>query len=207
MKKCVTLIYFFASISFAWPGANQKILECLGKEEKRFHLKKERGPIYDLNQRLISELVQIPDIDLRPEDLVKICSSKQFSESWKLLLLTIKKGKDLFIIPENVSVIQKNMILSLVEEYLEESREILLRFISQIQTLSPTPTCLKKEIPEIDELFTELKYLQTEVETQKLFKGKDEKIFNRLKNYPLAFERCRARMKKKAKSGSIAPDK
>lgn len=171
------------------------------------HLKKETGPVYELNQRLISEMVQIPRIEIRTEDYLAICTGKKFSESWKLLEFSIKKGKELFVLPASITGMQRNMAEGMVEDYVEATREILLNFINQIQMQSPTPTCLKEEIPELDKFFTEIKYLQEDVDLKQVFEGQDQKIFEKLKNYPLAFEKCRAALKKKAKSKSTARPK
>jgi hypothetical protein len=171
-------------------------------EEKRFHVNKDTGPVYDLNQKLIAELIQIPKIELSNEDYQAICSGRKFSESWKLLELTIRKGKSLFIIPASVTGMQREMTKGMIEDFVDASREILLNFISQIQSLSPNATCLKEEIPELDNFFNEVKYLQEEMDLKVIFNGKDQKIFEKLKNYPLAFEKCRARLKKKARPKS-----
>jgi hypothetical protein len=186
---------------------DQQILKCLGQEEKRFHQKKETGPVYDLNQRLIAELVQIPRLSVAGEDYWTICAGEKFSESWKLLELSIRKGKELFVIPGDLTGMQKSITEGMIDDYVEATREILLAFISQIQTQAPTASCLKEEIPELDQFFTEIKYLQEDVDMRQLFAGKDRKIFDRLKNYPLAFEKCRARLKKKASSASTAAPK
>lgn len=200
--KCTAILLMFLFTTPLWARGDRQILKCLGEEEKRFHLKKETGPVYDLNQRLIAELIQIPGVEITPEDFLVVCSGQKFSESWKLLELSIKKGKQIFVIPDNVSGIQRSMTEGMIEDYVEATREIILAFISQIQAQSPTPGCLKEEIPELDKFFTEIKYLQEDVEMKKLFEGKDQKIFEKLKNYNLAFEKCRARLKKKAKSES-----
>lgn len=186
----------------AMARSDRQILKCLGEEEKRFHLKKETGPVYDLNQRLITEIVQIPKVEISNEDYLSICTGQQFSESWKLLELSIVKGKSLFVIPNEVQGMQKSMTEGMIEDYVEATREILLAFIAQIQAASPTPNCLKEEIPQLDNFFTEIKYLQGDVEMKTLFKGRDLKIFEKLKNYPQAFEKCRGRIKKKPKSES-----
>jgi hypothetical protein len=186
---------------------DHQILKCLGDEEKRLHLKKDFGPIYDLNQRLIGELIQIPKVEINPTDYLVICTGEKFSESWNLLELSITKRKNLFVIPGNITDIQKNMIEGMIEDYIESCRDILLQVISQIQAQAPTATCLKEEIPELDLFFTEIKYLQEDVDPQIIFSGKDFKIFEKLKNYPLAFEKCRARLKKKLKSKSTEPAK
>lgn len=199
--KCLVILFFtmLSPLTLAAPG---DILKCLGDEEKRFHLKKETGPVYDLNQRLISELIQIPGIQLAREDYLSACAGNNFSESWKLLELTIKKGKKIFAIPSELKGMQRGMAEGMIDDYIEASKEILLTFISQIQSQSPTPTCLKEEVPELDKFFYEIKYLQEDVDIRQIFEKREDRIMDRLKNYPLAFEKCRARLKKKARSES-----
>ena len=205
--KCLVILFTLLLSSAALARGDRQILKCLGEEEKKFHLNKDVGPVYDLNQRLISEMVQIPGVEVRPVDYQQICTGPQFSQSWKLLEHSIKEGHALFVIPENVQGMQRNMTKGMIDDYVEATREILLNFLSQIQTLSPTPTCLQEEIPELNQFFIEIKYLQEDVDMSTIFKGKDRKIFDKLKNYPLAFEKCRARLKKKPKSGSTAAPK
>lgn len=206
--KCIVISLTLLFSLNLWAKPDRQILKCLGEEEKKFHLKKETGPVYDLNQRLISEMVQIPQIEIRGEDYVAICTGPQFSQSWKLLEQSIKEGRKLFVIPSHIQGMQRDMASGMVEDYVDATREILITFISQIQTISPTPNCLKEEIPELDAFFTEIKYLQEDVDLKVIFKGKDQKIFEKLKNYPLAFEKCRARLKKNAKpSPKAAPKK
>lgn len=199
------ILTFLLSVPL-WARDGQ-ILKCLGEEEKRFHLKKETGPVYDLNQRLIAEMIQIPKIELEPDNYLSICTGKKFSESWKLLEHSIKFGKKMFIIPKDVIGMQREMNKGMIDDYVEATREILLTFISQIQTISPHPACLKEEIPELDTFFTEIKYLQEDVDMKVIFMGRDKTIFEKLKNYPLAFEKCRTRLKKKPKSSSTPPAK
>lgn len=206
--KCLVILFTFLLAASSYARQERQILKCLGEEEKKFHLNKETGPLYDLNQRLISEMVQIPKVEIRDEAYLDICTGPQFSRSWKLLDRSIREGKSLFVIPDKVEGMEREITLSMIDDYVEATREILLSFISQIQTHSPTPQCLKEEIPELDAFFTEIKYLQEDVDMAQIFKGKDQRVVEKLKNYPLAFEKCRARLKKKAKSPSTeAPKK
>lgn len=183
-----------------------KLLKCLGAEEKQLHLKKITGPTYELNQRLIAEMVQIPDAIIDENDFRAICAAKG-SESWKLLQLSITKGKNLFTIPDSVTGMQRQIAQGMVDEYVEATNEILLNFITQIQSIAPTPHCLEEEIPPLRNFFFELKHLQVEVDTKKIFEGKDLKIFNQLKDYPRLFQRCLSRLKKKPKSESTSAPK
>lgn len=203
MKYMVTILIL---LSFHARAKSPELLKCLGAEEKRLHLKKNTGPIYDLNQRLIAEMVQIPDAIIDANAFKEICSSEG-SESLKLLQLTISKGKALFNIPSKVVGMQRQIARGMIDEYVETSKEILLNLITQIQVLSPTPHCLEEEIPLLKNFFYEIKHLQEEVDIDQIFGGRDTKILYELKNYPKYFQRCLARLKKKPKSGSTSAPK
>lgn len=199
----VTLTILFSLGAYA---KSPELLKCLGAEEKRFHLKKDLGPGYDLNQKLIAEIVQIPHATVKPAYYQQICIPAG-NESLKLLQLSITKGKDLFDIPNTVTGMQLQMTQGMIDDYFDAIKEIFLGYISQIQSLSPTPTCLQEEIPGLEAFFREIKYLQEDVDIKVLFEKKDEKIFGYLKDYPQAFQRCRDRLRKKLKSESTAPAK
>ncbi len=200
------MVIILILFSFQSWAKSPELLKCLGAEEKRLHLEKNTGPIYDLNQRLIAEMVQIPDAIIDANAFKKICSPDG-SESLKLLQLTITQGKSLFKIPSNVVGMQRQIAQGMIDDYVETSKEILLNLITQIQVLSPTPHCLEEEIPLLKNFFYEIKHLQEEVDIAQIFRGRDTKIFDELKNYPKYFQRCLARLKKKPKSGSTSVPK
>lgn len=200
--KCLVILSLILSLGQAL-AAEGDLLKCLGREEKRLHLKKDTGPVYDLNQRLIGEMVQIPHAQLNSDSLKEVCSSDNYSESWKLLEITGKRGKEIFTLSDRVPGMQREITASMIADFVDSSREILINFITAIQSTAPTPHCLKEEIPQLGEFFYNIKYLQEDVDLKRIFEGKDQKIFSQLKDYPQAFERCAARLKKKAKSGSV----
>jgi hypothetical protein len=201
--KCVVLFLLIIQ-SLPLFARDREILKCLGTEEKRFHQSKKMGPTYDLNQRLMSEMLQIPDVDLEPSVYAEICQQKNSSESLLLLQHSIYEGRKIFKIREGA---QKLTTEGMIEDYLEATREIFLNFLSAIQTISPTPTCLNEEIPVLGKFFTDVKYLQEDVDIKQVFKDRDKEIFRELRRYPRAFSACKARLKKKAKSASKAPAK
>lgn len=199
--KCIVIILSLFAVLPAF--AQKELLKCLGEEEKRFHLQKSTGPVYDLNQKLIGEMVQIPNAIVKPQYLKTICAPKEFSESWKLLEFSILHGKKIFTIPSSITGMQREVAQGMIEDYIEATREILIGFINAIQAEAPSATCLKEEIPQLDQFFNEIKHLQEDVDLAQVFVKKDQKIFNRLKDYPQSFKRCRERLKKKASSGSV----
>lgn len=196
------MILFALQSSFMF--AETDILKCLGKEEKRFHLNKRQGPVYDLNQKLISEIVQIPGASLKPSVLRDICRPGQFSESWKLLEHTLKDGKSIFVFRNKANA---ELASGMADDYIEASRDILVGFINSIQTEAPSADCLKKEIPKLDEFFFKIKSLQEDIDMKQIFDQYDVKIFEQLKTYPQAFERCQRRLKKKTNSGVVSDPK
>ncbi len=201
--KCFVITLLILSSSLAFSARDERLLiKCLGAEEKRFHLNKDTGPLYELNQRLISEMIQIPIAELSNQDYVEICNKNSFSASWKLLELSIRKGKDIFQLPPSVSGTQRSISEGMISEYMEVTKDIFLSFMTSIQALAPSATCLKEEIPQLDNFFNDIKYLQEDVDIKQIFRGRDIKIFQRLKDYPQAFGRCKERLKKKLKSSS-----
>lgn len=198
--KCLVILLVLTS--FYAHGSPKELLKCLGAEEKEFHAKKEIGPLYDLNQRMLAEMVQIPNANIAPAEISEICA-KSSSPSSKLLELTLAKGKNIFVIPENIPGMQKQMTEGMIEDYIEISKELLLNYIGQIQALSPTPDCLNDAIKGLKEFYIDVKHLQEDVDVEKLFEKHDRKIFSELRTYPTAYKRCREELlKKKPKSGS-----
>lgn len=184
--------------------AQADLLKCLGNEEKRFHLNKRQGPVYDLNQKLISEIVQIPGANLKPSILRDVCQPGQFSESWKLLEHTLKEGKSIFVFKNKANA---ELASGMADDYIEASREILVGFINAIQTEAPSADCLRTEIPKLGDFFFKIKTLQEDVDMKQVFDQYDVKIFEQLKNYPSAFQRCQRRLKKKTSSGVVSDPK
>ncbi len=198
--------HFLIFIVFLLPlvarARENQLLKCLGAEEKRFHLKKEVGPIYDLNQRLISEIIQIPNAEITTVDYHDICSRKRPSEGLHLLQLSMQKGKAIFEVPKSLNGMSRQITIGMIDDYVESTKEIFLNFISQIQTTAPTPQCLQEEVPELATFFNDIKYLQEDVDMKQIFRGRDEKIFGKLLTYSEAFKKCQERLKKKLKSSS-----
>ncbi len=197
------LLLFLLSPSYLFSRTHD-LLKCLGDEEKKLHLTKTTGPTYELNQKLIAEIVQIPQLQISAFNLNKICQSS-LGPSWKLLELSLFEGEKLFI--NNETGMQKNINESMIKDYLEASREILLYLISSIQALSKDPNCLTKNFPSLNEFYVDLKYLQEEVSTEKIFEGREKKIFKNLKKYQKTLKKCQAETRKKSNSSPISPRK
>ena len=184
MKFIYTLLLLSTTNLYA---ATPGILRCLGIEEARLHEQKLTGPIFNLNQRLISELIQIPGVTIHQVDLRRICSGNDH-ESLKLLEQVLVQGKSLFI--NTQTGMQKSITQGMIDDFIVSSKEIFLNFVSQVQMLSPTPNCLNNNIPKLAKLLEEIKYLEDEVDISQIFAKKEIDIFNRLRDYPLYFKDC-----------------
>lgn len=206
--KCIVMASLFI---FSLPALAQhnerQLIKCLGEEEKAFHKNKELGPIYELNQRLIAEMIQIPHAELDDLAYTEMCKTKNASASLKLLELSIRRGSEIFDMPKSVSGIQRSVAEGMIVDYVEATKDIFLGLMTSIQTLAPSASCIKEEIPEVDSFFSDIKYLQEDVDMKKIFAGRDAKIFRKLLGYKAAFKRCQARIKKKLKSESKAAPK
>lgn len=197
MKFIYTLLLLLSLPSWA---SSQGILRCLGLEEARLHEKKITGPLFNLNQRLISELVQIPGLRINQFDYRRICNS-QGNESIRLLEQVLIQGKGLFINTQHG--MQGSITQGMIDEFVIGSKEIFLNFVSQIQMISPTFDCLNKNIPQLPLLLEEIKHLEDEVDIRAIFGKKDLIIFKKIKDYPIYFKSC-VKSKSTESSGSKA---
>jgi Mor family transcriptional regulator len=202
MKWLLMLILISPGTTFA--VREQSLLKCLGEEEKALHLKKDLGPTYDLNQKLISEVIQIPKVKIQDSILSSICRSK--SPSWKLMEYSLIQGKALFLTVSDESL-DSSINQSMINDYLDSTREIFIQVINQIQAISPSPDCLEKELPELASFFSDLKYLQEEMSLEKIFNGKIKKILKSLRRYPEAIKNCQERIRKTTKPSSTSDRK
>lgn len=204
MKWLFMTLFIIPTLGLA---RDREILKCLGVEEKSYHVTKKMGPLYELNQRIISEMIQISHVELTPAAFNEVCSSKSPSQSLRLLKLSLSQGKDIFVMASDITGMQKQMTQGMIEDYVELSKELFLNFLSQVQTLSPTPKCLEENIPGLADFLYEVKYLQEDIDIKKIFKGRDLTFFDKIKNYPKIYKVCADLLKKKAKSPSTSSPK
>lgn len=210
MKYFLNLTILLFSLTAA--AAPSELLRCLGSEEQALHKAKSLGPDYQLNQQLISELIQVQNVDLAPEYLTKVCPLKITNPSRRLLALLLDKGPSVFSYKTQMTSLEKSIATSMLEDFMQSVQQSFLSYIASVQQEAPTADCLKKNIPELDLLFVDIKYLEEDVETKYLFKDKGlaEKIMTKLLNYPVMLKSCipkkpQKKAKKTDKSGST-PD-
>lgn len=202
------LILILSSLE-TWARPSE-VLRCLGVEEQRLHKAKSQGPEYQLNQQLISELVQVQNVDLAPAYLKMICAPNVSSPSKKFLYLLLDNGKGIFEYRHGVASFEKSIAESMLDDFVQASQQIILGYIATIQQEAPTADCLKKNIPQLDLLYVDMKYLEEEIDTVYLFKKKGlaEKILGKLNNYPALLKKCQpVKAKKTDKSESTAKRK
>lgn len=145
-------------------------------------------------------------MDLAPEYLRKICGPKISSPSKRLLYFLLDDGPGIFVFNSGITGLEKSIGQSMLEDFMQSSQQLILGYIATIQQEAPTADCLKKNIPELDLLYIDMKYLEEEIETKYLFKKKGlaEKILNKLSRYPALLKSCapQPKAKKTDKSGS-----
>jgi len=201
------LIAILSSFSLAALARPSEALRCLGVEEHAIHKAKSQGPDYQLNQQLISELVQVQNVDLKPEVLQDICKGKGNAASRKLLFLLLDKGPTIFTHSTGLNTLEKTTADSMLDDFMIAVQQIYLGYIASIQQEAPTADCLKKNIPELELFYTDIKYLEEEVETKYLFKDKGlaEKIMKKLSNYPALLKSCQPQKVKKTDKSLSKP--
>lgn len=179
------------------------LLKCLGDEEHYLHKVKETGPIYGLNQKFISTFINATEIRLKPQFLKMICHNKRLSPSLGLMENILIRGEELFdknIVRENAIQYGKNKKL----EVIYQTKRFFLRYISELQGMSPNATCLESKIPEIKFFLNDFKELEALTDHSYLIKrdGLVAKILKKIKNFSNIYKECEKENKVKKKRPS-----
>ena len=194
-KNYVVITYFLIFVSFPLTikaeKAYQSILQCLGMEEMMLHVKKIRGPIYDLNQKLISEVSSGNLMKIKEDIIKEICLGSDFSPSVNFLRKLLISGKSIYEFDrenEKVFRLQK----AATETLQQKVPNLFFTYLISLQSLTNRADCLYKAIPEFNYFIQRFRYLQEEINPQKLLNEKDkiEVIFERLKKIEKVIRKC-----------------
>lgn len=151
--------------------ANDTVLKCLGHEEKIYHQKKVAGARYQLNQKLISELVQLSKTIVFQKDTKELICKNRTSSSIKLLHVLIKDGaKSMYSAAPKLDVVQLSSDKKSIRELLNRSRYTFVRFINDLQTQVRKPNCIVNKIPQLRDFYYKSRYTIEDVGLKKLIK-------------------------------------
>lgn len=175
------------------PKVITPLLKCLGKEELGFHLKKDTGPNYKLNQHFINSMAGANDIQLRSGYYKKICENS-VTPSVNLLRELLLNGLKIFLITEDEENFReqarKLTVLGNVEEDLPH---LFFKYLASLQALTDDPHCLKKAIPEVSYFTEKVFFLEEDVPRNRLLneKGKIRILFNKLGSIGTILKKCK----------------
>jgi hypothetical protein len=200
MRWIIALILPSLALAQGRPLTSQLLL-CLGEEEKALHQSKTTGAVYDLNQRIIGELILINGLE-GSADLVKgACGAKGSAAVWVMREMLLRP-KSWFVLKPQNSTMENSISVELVKDLNMIVPEILLTYISMLQAESATPDCLEKHIPGLKKLHLDVRFLQEEVDLTKITKSEKRlaKIFARLSTPAPIQQKCREEAQRKLKS-------
>jgi len=193
MKKIIFFLIFGSSTLFA--GYNP-LLVCLGKEEGILHQRKKAGPNYQLNQYFINQLVGFNHIPVKEEYLKKICSDGDFSYSVSLLEQLLLKGIELFHLSNDPD--KKISEVVTIDELLDDTPQIFVRYLASLQEFAQTPDCLPKRVKNLKYFLDRLIYLEEDLGGRTVLKNQKRivELFADLKKLDTYYDECKAEAKK-----------
>jgi hypothetical protein len=200
----ILLISFLLTLScFARERVKNQALICLGKEEERLHRAKNVGAIYQFNQKMISELIMLKHVTLKPEYVDQICKAK--IPSLEFFTLFAEHSREIFNIEGNLPKNFMLMGLAHIEDLEDRIPDLFNELITIMQSLSEYPHCLKEEMPELESYFYQRTYLEEDISIKDWLKKKKlvPQVARKLKNMDKILKSCEAkavRWKKKNQS-------
>jgi len=170
----------------------ENLLHCLGKEELSLHQSKRTGPHYYLNQKFINEASSAGEFKLKEKYFKEVCIIKEFPPSIGLLKILLIKENEVFKKVKSKNLSYLALYKGNYEALVDRSPHILFEFLAKIQSQTPYPHCLKKNIPELSDFMYQFQYLQEELDTKSLIKDKRaiSKIFEKLKYLSAIYQEC-----------------
>ncbi len=173
---------------------NYNLIHCLGREEINLHKSQTEGPIYRLNQTLINSLASIGSLYIPKSSYMKICAQRNKSPSVELIKALLVDGKSVLGSLRNLSPIKKITLDSLVEGI----PDLFYSYVNGVKAQGPTFDCLTNQIPELEILSTQVKYLEADLPLEKLYSDKKmiNTIFNKLAKAPVYYRNCEKNLKK-----------
>lgn len=193
----ITLLLSSSIMAKSRVRTKSKALVCLGKEEEHLHKMKDTGAFYKLNQLLIGELIMLDNIDVIPEAIPSNCNNFKPSPSYLIFKNILTREEDAFKIitsdPLSVSMAKSNL-----HDFITRAPKIFLRFISYIQEYSPDAKCLIKNIPELETINYNMKYLATEKDFKSfLSKEQFSTVLNKIEFADRFYTKCKTSPAKK----------
>jgi len=179
----LSLIMLSTQILAQSPHQNT-LLPCLAREESYYHQKKMLNASYRLNQNLINSLTSHNDILIKENYVQTICKidvSKQPSlELLKLFMLESTSLFDYSLNRDEAGL--KSFKVGAIEDFQKNIPRVFIDYILDLSQQFPNAKCLKKEMPELEYVINQIKYLEEEIHYKKLLDNKKliNTIFNKI---------------------------
>lgn len=165
------LILIFLTLNFAMArqsGGPKKYMVCLGKEEAKIHKKNIGGPVYRLNQEVISSLVQLREsIFMKDDSITEICKAPYPSVKFLELLM---KEDHIFYSNHNKKRDPREYTIdqAALAELKRTSAPLFVSFITGLQAGLNRPNCLQELIPELGPFIDDMLYLQENLDIEQI---------------------------------------
>ncbi len=169
------------------------ILACLGQEELNLHRNKTRGPIYDLNQTFISELTSVVGVNIKEDELRKICRYKPFTPSVNFLRSLLVQREKLFALNKINQQNGKDAYrIQVVKDLVQKGPHLMFRYLAYLQGLTSRHDCLRKRIPNLYSFLEKYYFLEKDYSMTQLIDDtqKINLLFKKLENFNSMAKAC-----------------
>lgn len=205
-KKLISLLILLIMPLGSSEASPKTLLHCLAQEELQIHRSKTSGPLTELNQTLVNEIVSIGNIELKPEFFGQICSDKPpFTPSLKFLHVALTYGERIFEQSRDKNDPLEGLKDASIKGFMNDVPHIFFKYLSALQGLSSYSQCLFTQIPELKFFLERFHYLEEDFPVKKLLEDKDkiERIFKGLTKLNAIYAECEG-LQKSIKSNSPA---
>ncbi len=182
MYKLLVILLSLNAASARQNSKPKEYMVCLGKEEAMIHKKNIGGPVYRLNQDVISSLVQLREtISMKERYIKEICGAPYPSVKFLELLMTeghiFYSRKSEKRDPKDYTIDQ-----AALQELKRSSAPLFVSFITGLQAGLKKANCLRTLLPELRPFIEDMLYLQENLDVEQILKSikRPKKVFEKL---------------------------
>lgn len=181
-----SFIFIFCILAQSLVLAKPKtLLECFGKEEEMIHREKLSKQAQWLNQRVISDIFDLGEFELKEKYFKEICHNTEDFKSLKFLEVFLRNKGSIFKgKKEQRDYLRKNLyekVLTRLEEY-----------ISYTQMISPDPHCLFLKKPGVSSFLFKMLHERSYLTGREILDrgGLGLLVLRELKDFPSFMKNC-----------------
>lgn len=183
---------FLPTVGSAKSSARYATTQCLGREEQYLHHNKIKGPSYQLNQILTTELSDLSGVNFREDLLDRWCIPPYDQDIARQMFDALFRESDHGLTVSGVNPAEREQSEKLKKDFIVRLPAFFDQYAMILTQTAPNTKCVDDLLGELNTLQERRRYVGDKVPFFQMAKENQllEKTLNKLKQIPELWEKC-----------------